>query len=223
MKTSKLKNIILSIFISFAFQYNANAVCTYASPLEGSEFQIGNMISWSTAAEYESKLFIIEKSENGIDFETVGKLEAAGHSTAIKEYQFLDINAKEVFTMYRLKLVNSDGSHSFSRIAIVQKTMENNFMIVAMSSTIVNETFEAQIDATKKMEASYQLLNLKNEVLIEDKISLINGLSNLIIDTKDLKEGTYKLNIQVDSEVERLVLRKTLDAVQKDNFASKSK
>jgi hypothetical protein len=50
------------------------------------------MIRWFTAKEIETDTFVIERSLNGIDFEEIGRVQAAGMSNTLKAYALVDKN-----------------------------------------------------------------------------------------------------------------------------------
>lgn len=68
-----------------------------------------SLLKWSTASEYNSSYFDIEKSENGFDWEIIHSEDAAGISTSIVEYEFVDANKFYNTTYYRLNQFDIDG------------------------------------------------------------------------------------------------------------------
>ena len=71
---------------------------------------------------------------------------------------------------------------------------------------------------------SYNVANLKGELMLEDNMLVVNGLNELNIDLTDQNEGIYKLNLEMDGEKETLVVKKVMDEiVKKQNVASKDK
>lgn len=78
-----------------------------------------NKLLWATAGETYNRLFEVERSENGVDYITIGKVNGAGISITTQNYSFTDNarNDKKIF--YRLKQVSNDGKFSYSQVAIV--------------------------------------------------------------------------------------------------------
>jgi len=211
--------ILMSIFLLSTFFVNAEV--EYSTPLHGKEFQMGNRIEWKTAYELDTKLFIIEKSDDGINFYREREIEAAGTSDEEKGYRFLDIGNNEEVTYYRLKLIDLDETESYSEIAIVKKTMSNNFQIVRMSETSVIKNFEVTIDALAEKEMKYALENYKGEKIFSTKKPLINGLNELEINMEDEPLGRYKLLFTVEDETEVIIIRKIEgEEKEKENVAS---
>lgn len=202
----------------------ALAECTYEQVIEGENLQIGTMLTWSTSFENESEVFIIEKSIDGIDFEEVGNVKAAGDSDEIRSYNFLDIMAKSPRIFYRLKQVDVDGAFSHTDIVTVNRQFENNFMVARMSAVATQGTFELTFDSFKDGEMSYTLASVRGEVVLEDKMLVVNGLNELNVDLTDQRSGSYKLTMNMADETEVIVLKKVDDEIkQKPNMASTRK
>jgi len=82
-----------------------------------------NLLQWSTKSEQNSAYFDIQRSENGSDFTTIAKVNAAGNSSVVKNYQFTDneLSTSSVF-YYRLKMVDIDGTSKFSPIIFIRNS-----------------------------------------------------------------------------------------------------
>lgn len=213
----------LMMLLSFCFTAPpAHAEVTYSIPLTGVEHQIGNMLEWSTAIEDNSMRFIVEKSIDGIHFDNIGVIEAAGVSSSEKSYRYLDINASDKKSFYRLKQMDLDGTGSFSQAILVDKVLTNEFMVVSMSNTTTNALFELNLDAINEGQLSYSIVSLKGEKILEGQHQLEFGLNSLEFNFEDEKEGVYKINLQKEDELETLVIRKIDDEIKKkENVASK--
>ncbi|MFM7021939.1 MAG: T9SS type A sorting domain-containing protein [Flavobacteriales bacterium] len=74
---------------------------------------------WQTASEINASHFVIERSSDGVNFEVIGQVAAAGNSTEMISYQFIDINPFAGNNYYRLRQFDYDGaSELFHTIAI---------------------------------------------------------------------------------------------------------
>lgn len=67
-------------------------------------------LSWATATERNSSHFLIDRSGDAATWETVGRVQAAGHSQQIIEYTWRDDRPRSTsITYYRLRQVDLDG------------------------------------------------------------------------------------------------------------------
>lgn len=98
-----------------------------------------SQLNWVTATESNSSYFGIERSFDKINWQPVGKVNAAGNSQLILNYQFTDknvtngITSGNVTAYYRLKMVDLDGSFKYSPIQSV------NFGKLGDESIVANE------------------------------------------------------------------------------------
>lgn len=210
-----MKKILSAIIILASFAYTSTAACIYQKVLEAQEFPIGVMLTWSTSVEENTASFMVEKSENGIDFINVATVQSAGNSKKSREYNFLDVMANTEFVYYRLKQIDVDGSFSFTDVLKVKKTVTNNFMIARMTSPNTSADFTATIDAFKDGNLRYELRDLAGTVLFKSMIPVQNGLNEVSISLADYKENIYKLFFIMDKEEESVVLQKTMDEIER--------
>ena len=63
---SDLKLFALVLFF-FAIT-KVNAEVEYSTPLHGKEFKMGNRVEWKTAYEQNTKMFILEKSDDAVSY-----------------------------------------------------------------------------------------------------------------------------------------------------------
>jgi hypothetical protein len=121
-------------------------------PITLSKFEYvlkGNAVSlsWQTATEINSNYFNIERSVDGIKFESLGKLKTIGNSTTSKDYSFLD-NKPNYINQYRLKLVDIDGKSTYSKILFV-KVMQASPIKVIENPVKENLQLQLSVEATK--------------------------------------------------------------------------
>lgn len=224
MKTAKNLQITFTILVTILFAQFSFAECIFEQNIQGENLQIGTMLTWSTAFEENNAMFIIEKSIDGSEFAEIGSVKGAGDSEDVREYNFLDVMSNEPKTFYRLRQVDIDGAFSFSEVLAINQVFKNNFMVARMSAIATTDVFDVTIDAIEDGNLKYGLTNWKGETVLEDQMIVINGLNDLSIDLTDQKEGIYKLNLSMDSEMETLVLKKVADEItKKSNMASKNK
>jgi hypothetical protein len=77
-------------------------------------------LSWATTMETNSDRFEVEKSQNGKQWEMIGKVASNGESSVKRQYSFTDKNPFEGENLYRLKMVDKDATFAYSRIQSVK-------------------------------------------------------------------------------------------------------
>lgn len=76
-------------------------------------------LEWISGQEEDVSHYEVEYSKNGIDWEPIGRVEAAGNSTERISYGFLDNGDLNAENFYRLNMMDLDGSSDLSGIVIV--------------------------------------------------------------------------------------------------------
>ena len=93
-------------------------------PIELIEFSVvkqGNTVElkWLTARELDNDYYIIERSQNGIDFQEIHKVKGQGTTDFITTYRFTDLKARNGNNYYRLKQIDHNLNFSYSSIESV--------------------------------------------------------------------------------------------------------
>ena len=86
-----------------SFNLAAQTSCVFAKDIKVNSLQIGNLLEWTTLEEQNNEYFVIQRSFDGLEFETFAELESQGNSKKEQNYQHLDtsLGMKRVF--YRLE------------------------------------------------------------------------------------------------------------------------
>jgi len=71
-------------------------------------------LNWETASEQNSAYFEVERSINGSDWQSIGKVSAAGNSDENQEYNLTDLAPNDGLNYYRLVQFDIDGRKSYS-------------------------------------------------------------------------------------------------------------
>jgi len=74
------------------------------------------LLKWSTTAETNSDRFDIERSQNGKQWGVIGTRKSSGESASVKNYNFTDADPLDGENLYRLKMIDLDGTFAYSRI-----------------------------------------------------------------------------------------------------------
>jgi hypothetical protein len=88
-------------------------------------------LSWETAWEKNSKEFIVERSADLKDFQVIGTLKAAGEAKGRIQYEFIDDSPLAGASYYRLRMVDRDGSFSFSKtLDVIIDSPESRTLVI---------------------------------------------------------------------------------------------
>lgn len=77
------------------------------------------LLEWQTASETNSSHFEVERSREGNDWSGIGQVPAKGEAYAFSHYRHIDHSPMDGLNIYRLKMVDQDGTFSYSKLESV--------------------------------------------------------------------------------------------------------
>ncbi len=95
---------------------------------------------WATASEKNSKYFTVEKSSDGINFETLSVTDGAGNSNSSTQYSATDFSPYAGLSYYRLKQTDYNGDIAYSSV-ITSKYIASTGISVYPSPANSGESF----------------------------------------------------------------------------------
>jgi hypothetical protein len=149
-------------------------------------------INWATASEMNSGWYEVERAEQsveGLEFERIETVPAAGNSSVRREYAAVDANVRTGATyIYRLKMVDRDGSFKYSdEVAVI--IGESSDAAVAVSEVRPNPVVNA---------AAFEY-TVKNSGLVQVSVTDMMGREVVRIFNGTVNGGTYTLNVDTDN------------------------
>ena len=128
-------------------------------------------IKWSTLTEINNDFFTIEKSIDGINWQTISKVNGAGNSSSTVNYSLIDINNSFKTSYYRLKQTDIDGSSTASSIISVG---ECNDISSPLSTNAYFNTDNKNVQ-----------VSIKSDISAAFSITIYNAVGSLIA-SKDI-------------------------------------
>ena len=111
--------------IFFTNQTVTNNVACSLLPVELLDFQAQNngtenTVSWKAAQEERIGAYILERSENGMDFTELRKVELSTSLEAVKDYRVSDPLPGKDMTYYRLSTLEKSGARKFYHMVALE-------------------------------------------------------------------------------------------------------
>ncbi|MEL6986700.1 MAG: choice-of-anchor V domain-containing protein [Bacteroidota bacterium] len=150
-------------------------------------------LNWATAIEVNSDYFVIEKSENGIDFDEIGQVNAAGSSFNNFDYQFTDIQSRNGLYYYRLKLVDKDASFEYSKSISIEVENEISKLRIFPNPVLDVTTF----NLSDLEETHVNIFDAAGKSILSRVI--FNGDNSM--DLSHLAKGNYFVRYQTNKGV----------------------
>jgi hypothetical protein len=156
----------------------------------------GTSLNWETLSETNTSHFDIESSSNAQQFNKIGNVTAKGNSTDVNNYTFTDAVKNEV-VFYRLKMVDKDGSFTYSRIVTVRSKKGVKWQLFPNPAA---DVLQLQIPSAQKTEATVTIHDMVGRVMYRNVLILQAGNNAVSLPVNHLPKGRYTLQLHTAEE-----------------------
>jgi subtilisin-like proprotein convertase family protein len=161
-------------------------------------------ITWETSSERNASHFIVERSEDGIVFIPIGRVEAAGNSIVSSAYSFTDNFPGIGVNFYRLRFVEQSSAFSLSRVVSV--SFSGAFFFVGISSPSPNGKVVYTVHSDTEMPVKVTVFDISGRRVFERDIQLLKGTNSIEEDISAFGKGVYLLRL--DAERQHSIIRR---------------
>ena len=166
------------------------------------------VLQWQTASEINSNYFVVERSKDGVSFETVGWLASAGTSNKILNYQLVDQNPILGQSYYRLKQFDFDGAFEIFKVVEIDFKDENSRIQFAVYPTIVDENVTFSFISMEDRMYSLEIINDMGNIIKKTGIAATKGLNNFSSSLLEYSSGCYFARISSVEETSQIIFFK---------------
>lgn len=145
-------------------------------------------IYWSTATETNSDFYEIERSTNGLDWQSIGIIPAANHSLTRRNYEVHDNDLTHDIIYYQLTQYDIDGAAHILGVRQLSLSMQGSTVIYPNPST---GSLNIYRDSDKN--ADVQVFNVTGQLCLRHQFS-----QQLTLDLNGLANGHYKILLTSD-------------------------
>lgn len=146
-------------------------------------------INWKTAQEINVMHFQIQRSTNGITWETIGQLPASGNSSGIVSHSFTDINPVNN-GLYRIASVDLGGSTQYT--SIIRSACGARESFTAWPNPVKDKLF-VNLTSPNNTTVVLRITDSKGVLIKTQQQSLLQGTNQAAVDMSSLAAGTYYL------------------------------
>jgi hypothetical protein len=139
-------------------------------------------LKWSTATETNNYGFSIERSQDGIHFESVGFVAGAGSCNIMCEYKFIDKEVEIGGYTYRLKQIDTNGKFSYSGTVQIDVAAPKTY---SLSQNFPNP-FNPTTDIIFRVKQDGRVRITVFDILGREVMRLVDG---------QMKAGTHRITV----------------------------
>ncbi|MDY0080775.1 MAG: T9SS type A sorting domain-containing protein, partial [Ignavibacteriaceae bacterium] len=169
-------------------------------------------LHWSTATESNSREFIIERMDGkDTEWKIIGKVDAKGSSVSQTDYSYKDEHLMEGIHEYRLKMVDVDGTFSYSQVINVETGNPTSYLLMQNYPNPFNPStsISYQLSENSKVRLTiYDITGREIAILIDKQQDA--GYYRIDFNASNLTSGIYFYELIAGDfrDVKKLVLMK---------------
>jgi len=154
-------------------------------------------VDWSTASEENNDYFTIERSMDGTEFETIGKVQGAENSITRMNYQFTDENAPtDKIAYYRLRQTDKDGmSRTFTVAAVSCTDNKKELRLAIAQNPITSNDLIYDLNLPDDATINVRIIDNLGNIASSQNYYYSRGSNRYSLDAGSLKTGVYILNV----------------------------
>jgi hypothetical protein len=152
-------------------------------------------IDFTVLSQINNDYFLVERSEDAVNWEVIGNIDGAGNTNTQMDYNFVDANPLATQGYYRLTQVDFDAkSETFWPVTTECSTNNTGLDISVYPNPILDHfTIEIDLEEYQGDDVYYTILDIRGSIVKEDQISLTRGFNKHEIQIEDLSTGAYML------------------------------
>lgn len=146
-------------------------------------------LTWTTAQEFNSREFIVERSTDGRRFTAIGTVAAAGTSSRPTSYSFTDAQPAYGTDYYHLKQVDIDDKAQYSGIVKIITDRSGGFVAgpnPARTSVTIYRQNNTEAARIELMDVNGKLMK---------QLTMPGAVPSATINVSDLSKGIYLLKL----------------------------
>ncbi len=153
-----------------------------------------NRIQWTTADELNVNRFDIERSNDAQQFEYIGTTKAIGNTKTQQDYAFIDETPRMGLNYYRLKMLDLDGSFTYSKVIVVDNQNDKGLKSKVYPNPFTDALTVALENGEKANNVTITLTDVVGRTLYVQKLPSFDN-KKIDISTLGWTSGAYFLTI----------------------------
>jgi hypothetical protein len=152
---------------------------------------------WKTSGETDSRNFVVERSNDGRNWQGITTIGSSGQSTSEKTYSFTDAAATST-SMYRIAETGLNGKITYS--SVIKGNCAGNKLFSVFPNPVRSHTV-IDISVDQKTRLNISLVDVRGAVVQQQQVSVMKGTNQVDVNMSTLPKGTYTLMVQWENEV----------------------
>ncbi|MEM6722819.1 MAG: T9SS type A sorting domain-containing protein, partial [Bacteroidota bacterium] len=158
-----------------------------------------NQLEFTVRNEFDIFFYNVTRSDDGVDFSTIGNIQAQGVGADTALYEFQDLDPLRGVNYYRIEAVTFSGEVIFSWIIEIRL---DNGVVVEIYPTPVVDDLTLNYFSESDQELTVDLIDVLGRIVLTGTYELGIGENEIEIDTRRLAAATYFIRMTEGNSTE---------------------
>jgi hypothetical protein len=152
-------------------------------------------LEWSTATERNNDYFIVERSDDAINFTEIARVAGAGNSIEQLDYNYTDYSAAGGDNYYRLVQVDYDGTRTASEIVVANCSEAEGEPDVQVFPNPFHNDLTIHMENFGGTTVSIEVYDMLGRIVMQKTIGVDGSSEETMLQLDNLSNGTYNVRI----------------------------
>jgi len=149
-------------------------------------------VEWTTVEEIGNAYFSIERSTDGLNFQTIAQLDGAGNSSQVRDYVYIDYDPIIGRAYYRLRQTDFNGVFTYSELVSVFMTdFDSDEIAVYPNPVTRGEILNIAYSISEDRPVEIKIMSLNGAILRTEERLLLATEEQVQLSTKGLPKGLH--------------------------------
>ncbi|HQW84972.1 MAG TPA: carboxylesterase family protein [Ferruginibacter sp.] len=150
---------------------------------------------WNTALELNVKNIIVEKSSDAVNFNQQFTTSPKGINGTGAAYSTIDVNPYSGINYYRLKIVDLDGTYSYSDVIRINTPVKDMLLITQTYPNPVHDFINIELQSGKNQQIAISVFDFTGKQILTKTIQLKKGINITNIPMQQVATGIFMVQV----------------------------
>lgn len=183
----------------FTISSVSTLLATKIISFDGHKQDDDNLLTWSVADEKNVEHYVLEYSNNAMDFSPLTQVTAVNSGSAVQNYSYTHLHPGNGVKYYRLKTVNNNGAIEYSNTIVLSRGDEN-LGGVAVYPNPTKGSFFVEFEMDIKSEMFYDIKDVIGQSIRKGKVETTVGLNKIELSLEDFPAASYIVELTINGQ-----------------------
>jgi len=158
-----------------------------------------NVINWVTVTEINMSYFLVERSYDGVNFSSLGRVNAQ-RAPGLGSYEWRDDNHLPGYNYYRLRMVDIGGQSRFSSVVRVYTGNYKDNKLLVSPNPVTGPAFVAGFNFSRSEKVTLRIIDMNGKTIAIQKEQAHSGFNSFTIQRPlTAGKGVYLLELVTET------------------------